>query len=58
MSDFFDWIGEITPTLLWLVIWACVAPIRLTFMLCLPRNADKRYHWAYPVYEFFAFERG
>ena len=58
MSDFFDWIGDFTPTFLWLVFWVCAAPIRLAFMLVLPRNAEMRYHALYPVYDFFAFDRG
>lgn len=57
MSDIFDMMGDVTPTFIWLILWVCIAPIRLAFMLILPRNADQYYHWANPVYDFFAFER-
>ena len=57
MTNFFDWIGEGLPLLLWLILWVCAAPIRVAFMLCLPYGANHYRHWANPVYEFFAFER-
>jgi hypothetical protein len=57
MSDFFEWIGDVVPLFLWLILWACAAPIRLVFMLCLPYGAKYRYHWANFMYDFFAFER-
>jgi hypothetical protein len=57
MSDFFESIGDYTPTILWMFMWLCAAPIRLLCMLVLPRNADDPYNWSHPVYQFFAFER-
>jgi hypothetical protein len=56
MTKFFDWIGEVTPMILWALIWVLVAPVRIVILLCLPTNAHKRYHWANAVHEFVAFE--
>ena len=57
MSDFFEWIGAIVPLFLWLILWACAAPVRLALMLCLPYGAKDYGHWAFPVYDFLAFDR-
>lgn len=57
MSTFFDWIGEVTPLLVWFFLWACIAPIRIALLLILPKNAERRYHWANSTYNFLAFER-
>ena len=58
MSEFFDFIGDYTPAIVWLFLWACAFPFRLAFLLVLPRNAVRRYNFANPVYDFFAFDRG
>jgi hypothetical protein len=58
MSEFFDFIGDYTPVIVWWFVWACIAPIRLGLLIALPFNADRRYNWAYPVYQFLAFDRG
>ena len=57
MSDFFEWIGEFTPAIIWFMLWASAFPIRVMCMLVLPRNAENRYHMLHPVYDFFAFYR-
>ena len=57
MSDFFDFIGDYTPMIVWLFLWACAAPIRVLLLLILPRNAFKGYNFANTAYEFLAFER-
>lgn len=56
MADFFDWLGNFTPTIIYFILWALVAPLRLAVMLVLPRNAERRYHALNEVFEFFAFE--
>ena len=57
MSEFFDWLGNFTPTIIYFVLWVALAPIRFAVMLVLPRNAERRYHALNGVFEFFAFER-
>ena len=56
MSDFFDWIGDFTPSVIVLILWGLLLPIRLSVLLCIPYGARKRYHTLNPVYEFCAFE--
>lgn len=57
MSEFFDWLGDFTPTIIYFVLWALFAPFRFAVMLALPRNSERRYHLCNGVFEFFAFER-
>ena len=56
MSEFFDWITDFTPALVYILIWGLLFPIRITVLLVLPHGAKKGYHALNPIYEFFAFE--
>lgn len=58
MSGFFEWAGDYTPAILWIVIWLVCFPLRILFLLVLPKGSEKRYHPLNSVFQFFAFERG
>lgn len=57
MSRFFDWLGEGLPSVLWLIVWALMFPIRMFFLLLIPPGASYRHHAMNTLYEFFAFDR-
>ena len=57
MSDFFKWLGDYLPVILWGAIWIVMAPVRLFLLILLPFNSDDRYHPMHPLYQFLAFER-
>lgn len=56
MSEFFDWITDFAPAVVFLIIWGLLFPIRIAVLLVLPYGAKKGYHALNPVYEIFAFE--
>lgn len=57
MSDFFKWLGDFCPLVLWGVIWISVLPMRLLLLVLLPKNASDWHHPAHPLYQYLAFER-
>lgn len=57
MSDFFKWLGDWCPAILWGAIWICVLPMRFLLLLLLPKNSGDWHHPIHPVYQFLAFER-
>ena len=57
MSDFFKWLGDWCPTILWGAIWISVLPMRLILLVLLPKNANDWHHPAHPLYQYLAFER-
>ncbi|CAB5220074.1 hypothetical protein UFOVP239_45 [uncultured Caudovirales phage] len=56
MSGWLANLGVYTPAVIWLVLWMLLFPIRLLVLLVLPYKADKTWHWANPIFMFFAFE--
>ena len=58
MSSFFEWVEDFLPAILWIVIWLVCFPLRILFLLVLPKGSEKRYHPLNSVFQFFAFERG
>ncbi len=57
MSDFFKWLGDFCPLVLWWVIWVLVLPMRFFLLVLMPANAG---NWGHPMrtlYQFLAFER-
>jgi hypothetical protein len=56
MSDFFEWVGDYLPAILYFVVWVVCVPFRFLFLFVLPKGAEKRYHPLNPVFQFFAFE--
>ena len=57
MSDFFKWLGDWCPVILWGAIWISVLPMRLFLLVLLPKNAGDWGHTMRPLYQFLAFER-
>jgi len=57
MSDFFNWLGDYCPIILWGIVWVAVLPMRLFLLVLLPKNAGTYGHSARPLYDFLAFER-
>ena len=57
MSDFFKWLGDYVPVILWGAIWVSVLPMRLFLLVLLPKNSENFYHPMHNLYQFLAFER-
>jgi len=56
MSNFFNWLSDYVPSIVWIIVWMITLPVRLLVLLVLPLSAWRGSHFFNPVYEFFAFE--
>jgi len=57
MSDFFKWLGDWLPFILWCVVWASVFPMRFVLLALLPPNSKEWHHPMNSLFQFLAFER-
>lgn len=57
MSDFFKWLGDWCPLVLWCLVWAAVFPMRFLLLILLPKNAKDWHHPMHRLYQALAFER-
>lgn len=58
MSDFFKWLEDYCPAILWGAIWICFLPIRFSLLALLPKGSERWSHKLHSLYQFLAFERG